>query len=73
MGDTKLLHRRVNNLTGTVDENPMPEHSNSETLAEDFADFFLEKIRKIQRDLDNYELFKPSQKGVPILDNFTLL
>ena len=43
-GDSKLLYRLVNNLTGSKDENPMPEHSNSETLAENFADFFLEKL-----------------------------
>ena len=45
--DSKKLYDLVSNLTGTKVVNPLPEHNDSEQLANEFADFFMEKIRKI--------------------------
>ena len=45
--ESKELHDLVSNLTGTKVDNPLPEHNDSEQLANEFADFFMEKIRKI--------------------------
>ena len=46
-GDSKKLYDLVSNLTGTKADNPLPEHNDSEQLANEFADFFMKKIRKI--------------------------
>ena len=34
----------INTITNNLSENPMPETSSEEILAEDFADFFMNKI-----------------------------
>ena len=51
--DTGRLYDLINNITETSKENPLPDHTNKETLANEFAEFFLEKIQKIQSELDN--------------------
>ena len=38
----------------------MPEGKSYDTLAEEFADYFLEKIDKIQQQLININPFKPT-------------
>ena len=43
--DTKKLFSLVNNLTGSKSSNPMPEGQTDGILAEEFANFFLEKLR----------------------------
>ena len=50
----------MDNLTGCEKINPMPESESKQALAEEFADYFLEKIDKIRRQLDECELFDPS-------------
>ena len=37
--DLKKLYDLVSNLTGTKADNPLPEHNDSEQLANEFADF----------------------------------
>ena len=37
--DSKKLYNLVSNLTGTKPDNPLPEHNDSEQLANEFADF----------------------------------
>ena len=50
--DTGRLYYLINNIKDTTKENPLPNHTNEEALANEFAEFFLEKIQKIQRELD---------------------
>ena len=57
--NSKKLYDLVSNLTGTKVVNPLPEHNDSEQLANEFADFFMEKIRKIQNSLDAHPIFNP--------------
>ena len=44
--DTKKLYSLVNGLMGRTSENPMPKSESDDQLAENFADFFMEKKRK---------------------------
>ena len=61
-GDTKKLYSLVRYLTGTKVQNPMPDNTGDEKLANDFADYFIEKIQKIWDDLgDDYPKFKPKE------------
>ena len=61
--DTKKLYSLVRYLTGTKVQNPMPDNTGDEKLANDFADYFIEKIQKIWDDLDNYPKFKPKRNS----------
>ena len=45
--NTKKLYQIVNNLVGKEDVNAMPEGKTNKELANEFADFFLQKILKI--------------------------
>ena len=56
--DSKHLYKLLAKLTGGVAENPMPESENDETLSNDFADFFLDKILKIRKNLDKYDKYQ---------------
>ena len=69
--DAKKLYGLINYLIGNVQENPLPEHSSDEQLANSFADFFIEKIEKIRRDLCNHEIYAPSaDRDVPSMCSF---
>ena len=57
--DIKYLYNVVTNLLGVRKENPMLPAESDQPLAEEFADFFIEKINKIQEDLDQYDLYQP--------------
>ena len=46
-GDTKKLYSLVRYLTGTKVQNLIPDNTGDEKLANDFADYFIEKIQKI--------------------------
>ena len=48
----------------------MPTVENESTLADKFADYFMEKIQKICDSLKNYENFKPSVKKVNSFETF---
>ena len=51
----------MSELTGSQSSNPLPDPTN-ESVAEDFADYFTDKIDKIQSDLDKYDKYNPSHK-----------
>ena len=59
--DTGRLYDLIKNITGTTKENPLPDITNEETLANEFAEFFLEKIQKIQRELDDKLKYQPTR------------
>ena len=40
----------------------MPPAESDQLLAEEFADFFIDKINKIQEDLDHFDLYQPTTK-----------
>ena len=45
-GDTKNIYSLVYQLTRNEKENPLPERENDEDLANQFADYFMNKIKK---------------------------
>ena len=57
-GTTRKLYTLVSNLMGTNPENPLPKSDNMEKLADEFADFFLEKIQKIRSELDEHPIYQ---------------
>ncbi|XP_077994476.1 uncharacterized protein LOC144448196 [Glandiceps talaboti] len=67
--NTKKLYQIVNNLVGKKDVNPMPEGKTNKELANEFADFFLQKILKIRESLANKSKYCPTYRKVP---TFTL-
>ena len=68
--DTKKLYSIVNGLIGRTVENPMPESESDEQLAEDFADYFMEKIKKIWDSLSGYQKYKLNHKSTPTFSAF---
>ncbi|XP_052788755.1 uncharacterized protein LOC128223518 [Mya arenaria] len=69
-GNTKHLYRIVSELTGTKSENPMPSAVNDTTLAEQFADFFMDKIATIRNALNDYQCFEPIPKDTLCFNSF---
>ena len=50
------------NLSGVRKDNPMPPVESDQLLAEEFANFFIDKINKIQEELDHFNLYQPNTK-----------
>ena len=57
--DTQKLYALVNNLLGTRKENSLPSTDSPEELAENFTNFFFEKVEKIQQELNSYSKYVP--------------
>ena len=60
--DIKYLYKVVTNLS-QVRRNPMPPAESDQFLAEEFADFFIEIINKIQEYLDHFDLYEPMTRN----------
>ena len=54
-GNTKSLYSLVYQQTGNEKENPLPERENNEDLANQFADYFMNKIQTIHDSLKECE------------------
>ena len=46
-------------LTGTKVDNPMPKHTDEDQLADEFADFFMGKIKTICDSLAEHPIYNP--------------
>ena len=68
--NVKSLYNLVNNITGGVKENPLPECKDDKCLADTFADYFIEKIQKIWEALDNQPLYIQTDQEVPTIGEF---
>ena len=55
---------------GTSSNNPLPNDANNKDLAEEFADFFMDKIQKIIDNLTENPIYKPTRKSIPSLAEF---
>ena len=60
--DSKKLHQLINNLTKPDEEVQWPEHSNPEGLANEFMDYFENKILKIRRVLEDTAPYESEPK-----------
>ena len=57
--DAKKLYSLISYLTDTKVDNPMPEHTDEEQLADKFADFFMGKIKTICDSLSDHPTYNP--------------
>ena len=71
-GNIKDLYSIVNNITEHTGGNPMPP-KDDQTLADEFADFFLEKIKKIRDLFTGIDPLDPPLQDSPIMAKFSLL
>ena len=70
--DTCKLYSLVNSLTGATITNPMPDNKGSdEELADQFSEFFMDKVTKIRQGLDIYLKYDPPyRQGLNHLEEF---
>ena len=65
-GDSKHLYKLVSKLPGGMIINNLPECRSNKDLAEEFAQFFNDKLMKLRNVLDEFPLYDyPSDKDVP--------
>ena len=65
------LYDLVKELTNTKAKNPLPEASSEEELANQFVDYFMNKIKNIREALDKYPEYSPSNIAKGQLNTFT--
>ena len=67
---TKALYRLMSELAGWQSINHLPDPT-TESIAEEFADYFIDKINKICSDLEKHDKYKPLHMSLQqILSNF---
>ena len=52
-------------------DNPLLEHTDDEQLADEFADFFMDKIKTIHDSLANHPRYNPHGLAKASLNQFT--
>ena len=65
--DSRKLHKLINNLTKPMEEQPWPEDKDDESLANEFASYFEDKILKIRKVLETTPPYMAEQQAVPRL------
>ena len=66
----KKLYALVNSIIERISENPMPKSDSDEQLAEEFADYFMAKIKKICDSLENHPMYKAVHWDINLLQEF---
>ena len=66
-----MLYSLVCCLTGTKMDNPLPEHTDDEELGDEFADFFMGKIKTILDSLADHARYNPHSPARASLNQFT--
>ena len=73
-GNTRKLYQLTDVLSGRSCENPLPSATSDENLANEFADFFLNKIKSIRKMFVDIPSFKPEERhGFPAFKKFAPL
>ena len=67
----KQLFKALHSILGNKNENQLPMDTTNSQLAEDFADFFLNKIDKIREEFTSIPAYQPNERDTPKLMNFT--
>ena len=71
-GDPKTLYKKLDKLLGNTSQE-LPSHTDPVKLAEDFKEYFSEKIVKIRRDIDeeakHINLVDEERAATPLLEN----
>ena len=60
----------INNLTNNNKDNPLQKSESDEGLANEFAQYFMSKIKSIRDTLDSHPLYK-RRMDVPKLSRFS--
>ena len=68
---SKKILKLINELAGNKDQNSLP--ASKSDLAEEFAQFFLNKIERIREQFESSPTYHTNNKDVPQLDNFTTM
>jgi len=71
--DSKKMYKLINDMTGGNKENPMPDDQSDSKLANNFADYFEEKIDKIRKELDTFDKYEPDDTCNSNLNNFAIM
>ena len=71
--DSKKLYNLVALIIGMVKENPLPDQTDKEELANQFACFFITKIQKIRDQLDNLPTYCHISTDPPEFLEFELM
>ena len=69
-GDPKKLFSITLGLMGKKVDNPLPSSTSDSLLADEFANYFIEKIDRIRRALLNHPPYSPSTKNTAPLSSF---
>ena len=67
--NTKQLYSTINGLIDQLKDNQLPNVPDDK-LANEFSDFFYEKIQKIQRHLEQFSDYQPKMRNVPKMSKF---
>ena len=70
-GDPKCLFNITMTLMGKQSRNPLPEALNDESLAEEFANFFIGKIQTIRDSLEDIPKYTPVGRSTQELTSLT--
>ena len=71
--NTKGLYKLTCNLTGQSSDNPFSEAESDEALANQFADYFTQKMDRICDQLNDKPTYQPGNTAVPQLRKFRLM
>ena len=66
----KQLYSIMSQITGSAKSNPLPEGKSNVELAEEFADFFLNKILTIRKQFEDISPYMSTTKDILILRKF---
>ena len=55
--DTRQLFRLVSNITTSTKDNPLLDGKSNQELANQFAEYFIDKIKKIRNNLNSYDRY----------------
>ena len=68
--DTQKLFKLVSEITGNSKPNPMPDAPSDKELAENFTQFFKQKIDEIRYQFKHIPQYKVPPKDTPTLKSF---
>ena len=69
-GDNKKLNKLMAHLSGARTDNPLPPHNSDESLANQFADYFITKIDIIRDNFSQTPVFIPEETDIPTFQKF---
>ena len=67
------MYTLVNNLTCRRTVTPFPDSENDVTLANEFANYFMEKIRVITSRLEKHPMYKPQETANAFISKFEMV